>query len=234
MVSQHIVTSFDSDLESIQASVVRMGGKVEDALSGAIRALTERDVALARQVEAADAAIDELDTLTKASAARLLALRAPTAVDLRMVLSVIEISAHLERCGDYAKNIARRVQVLHDRDADTNVMPLLTEMSGLCGQMLTNALDAFIARDVGLSEAVIARDEEADRMYEALFRALLTQMSDDGGYITTGMHLHFIAKTIERVGDHATGIAEKTIYLVTGSRPVEARVTRPSFASGAA
>ena len=234
MVSEHIVTSFDSDLESIQARVVRMGGLVEDALANAMRALSQRDTALANRVRAGDPAVDELDALTKSSAARLLALRAPTAVDLRIVLAVIQISSHLERCGDYAKNIARRTEVLDHGEPGKDVMPLLSEMSALVRRMLSDALDAFIARDAGLARAVIARDAEADRMYEALFRSLLTHMSDDSRYVTTGMHLHFIAKNIERVGDHATGIAEQTIYLVSGQRPVDDRDKTLKVAGGGA
>lgn len=223
MSNEHILSAFDRDLESIQASVMKMGGLVEQGLRDATRAMAMRDVELAETVRKADRAIDELDLDVKADAAQLLALRAPTARDLRTVLSVMEISTHLERCGDYAKNIAKRTDALARLPEINGSMSSLKQMSAYVQQMLSDALDVYIQRDTAGAEDVIARDVEADLMYNALFRTLLTHMMEDHRNITAGMHLHFIAKNIERVGDHATGIAEQTLYLVTGELPEDDR-----------
>jgi phosphate transport system protein len=223
MNDQHIVSSFDRDLESIQASVMKMGGLVEQALANAARALRARDEDLAAEVRKGDRVIDDLDLAVKSDAARLLALRAPTAKDLRLVLAVMEISSHLERCGDYAKNIAKRTQAMAAAGGITSTLTDLVRMSTFVEAMVQDALDAFIQRDVAKAEEVIERDVEADQIYNTLFRSFLTHMMEDHKNIAVGMHLHFIAKNIERVGDHATGIAEQTIYAVTGKRPEEDR-----------
>lgn len=223
MTKEHIVSSFDRDLESIQATVMKMGGLVEKALRDAMQALEARDVDLAERVRASDKAVDELDVAAKADAARVLALRSPTASDLRTVLSVIEISSHLERCGDYAKNIAKRTSVLAGMGEIDGSLSALRRMSVFVEQMLSDSLDAYIQKDAGKAEDIINRDVEADQMYNTIFRSLLTHMMEDPRNIAAGMHLHFIAKNIERVGDHATGIAEQTIYLATGELPEDDR-----------
>ncbi|WP_089900747.1 phosphate signaling complex protein PhoU [Loktanella fryxellensis] len=223
MQDKHIVTSFDRELEGVQIDVVKMGGMVEAALKTAIKALVERDTDLAHRVVAGDHDIDALELKIKTDTARLLALRAPTATDLRLVLAVMEISAHLERCGDYAKNIAKRTVATAEGDAAGAVLGSLRRMADFVLIMVGDALDAFIKRDAGVAAEIIRRDEEADEMYNTVFRSLLTHMMEDHRNITVGMQLHFIAKNIERVGDHATGIAEQTIYLVTGSRPDDER-----------
>lgn len=223
MTKEHIVSAFDRDLEGIQATVMKMGGLVEEALRGAIKALESGDTELAQNVRKSDRSVDELDLKLKHDAARILALRAPTASDLRTVLSVIEISAHLERCGDYAKNIAKRSIVLAENAQVEGAIPSLRRMATFVLSMLSDALDAYIRKDATLAEAVIERDLEADDMYNTLFRSLLTHMMEDPRSIAAGMHLHFIAKNIERVGDHATGIAEQTIYVVTGALPEDDR-----------
>ncbi|MBQ2261373.1 MAG: phosphate signaling complex protein PhoU [Loktanella sp.] len=223
MNDQHIVASFDRDLESIQASVMKMGGLVEQALSDAAKALKTRDAELAEQVRKGDGIIDELDLMVKSDAARLLALRAPTAKDLRLVLAVMEISSHLERCGDYAKNIAKRTKAMSHVSAISGTLSDLGRMSAFVESMINDALDAFIQRDVDKAQTIIDRDVEADQIYNTLFRSLLTHMMEDHGNIAVGMHLHFIAKNIERIGDHATGIAEQTIYAVTGKLPEDER-----------
>ncbi|WP_322892322.1 MULTISPECIES: phosphate signaling complex protein PhoU [unclassified Yoonia] len=223
MNDQHIVASFDRDLESIQATVMKMGGLVEQALSDAAKALKTRDAELAEQVRKGDGIIDELDLMVKADAARLLALRAPTAKDLRLVLSVMEISSHLERCGDYAKNIAKRTKAMSSVGPISGTLSDLGRMSSFVESMINDALDAFIQRDVTKAHDIIDRDVEADQIYNTLFRSLLTHMMEDHANIAVGMHLHFIAKNIERIGDHATGIAEQAIYAVTGKLPEDER-----------
>lgn len=232
MNDKHIVSSFDRDLESIQAMVMKMGGLVEQALMDGARALKTHDLELAEAVRKGDKIIDELDQEVKTDAARLLALRSPTAGDLRTVLSVMEIASHLERCGDYAKNMAKRTIAMAGSGEINGSVAALVRMSSFVEVMVKDALDAFIQRDAEKAAEIIERDLEADQIYNTLFRSLLTHMMEDPRNIATGMHLHFIAKNIERVGDHATGIAEQTIYLVTGEMPDDDRPKqdRTSFA----
>jgi phosphate transport system protein len=223
MNDKHIVSSFDRDLESIQATVMKMGGFVEQALMDGARALKTGDISLAETVRKGDRIIDEHNLMVKTDAARLLALRSPTAGDLRTVLSVMEIASHLERCGDYAKNMANRTIAMAGGGDIDGSLAALGQMSAFVEAMVKDALDAYIRRDADMAAAVIERDLEADQIYNTLFRSLLTHMMEDHRNIAVGMHLHFIAKNIERVGDHATGIAEQTIYLVTGELPDDER-----------
>jgi phosphate transport system protein len=215
----HIARAFDRDLEAIQALVLLMGGLVEAALSDAATALETRDDVLAQQVRAADVAIDALEEQINSECARLIAIRAPTANDLRTVLSVIKIASALERCGDYAKNLAKRSIVLTAMQPIEGAAGSIRRMARQVGLLLKSALDAFITRDIGLAEEVRQQDQDVDHMYSALFREFLTHMMEDPRHITDFMHLHFIAKNIERVGDHATTIAEQVIYLATGALP---------------
>ncbi len=220
---RHILSAFDRDLETVQAMVVKMGGMVESAINDAATALENRDDELAEDVRRRDKAIDALELQINEEAARLIALRAPRATDLRMVLSVIKISASLERVGDYAKNIAKRSNVLGDLPVIEGAGMALRRMSLAVEGMMKDALDSYIQRDAALAEDVRKRDLEVDQMYNALFREVLTYMMEDPRSITACMHLHFIAKNIERMGDHATGIAEQVIYLATGDLPEDTR-----------
>ena len=219
----HIASVFDRDLEAIQAMIMKMGGLVEAAILGAAQALETRDEELAEEVRRGDAAIDALEEMVNTECARVIALRAPTASDLRTVLTVMKIAASLERCGDYAKNLAKRALVLNAMPSIPDAAGSIRRMARQVGLLLKNALDAYIARDVGLAEEVRQQDQDVDQMYTALFREFLTHMMEDPRNITACMHLHFIAKNIERVGDHATTIAEQVIYLATGNLPEEAR-----------
>ena len=223
MTEQHILRAFDRDLEAIQEMVMRMGGMVETAILQAAEALEARDEDLAAKVRAADKAIDALEEKINEEAARLIALRAPAASDLRTVLTVMKIAASLERVGDYAKNMAKRANVLGQMSAIPGAGGSLRRMARAVVQMLSDALDAYNSRDVALAEDVRNRDRDIDQMYNALFREFLTHMMEDPRNITACMHLHFIAKNIERMGDHATTIAEQVMYLVTGVRPEENR-----------
>lgn len=220
---KHISSAFDRDLETIQAQVVKMGGMVEAAITDAALALETRDEELAEQVRRRDKAIDAMEAQINEDAARLIALRAPTATDLRMVLAVIKISASLERVGDYAKNMAKRTAVLSQLPHIDGSGMALRRMSLAVSKMMQDALDSYIRRDADLAEDVRHRDLEVDQMYNALFREFLTHMMEDPRNITACMHLHFLAKNTERMGDHATSIAEQVIYLVTGELPDEAR-----------
>ncbi|MFN3722872.1 MAG: phosphate signaling complex protein PhoU [Paracoccaceae bacterium] len=219
----HIVQSFDRDLEAVQAMIMRMGGLVEAAIVNAAEALDMRDTELADQVRRGDAAIDALEEQVNVECARLIALRSPTASDLRTVLTVMKIAASLERCGDYAKNLAKRTTVLAQMPTVGSASGSILRMAKSVQQLVSMALDAYIARDADLAADVRMRDNDVDQMYNALFREILTHMMEDPRNITVCMHLHFIAKNIERVGDHATGIAEQVIYLVTGNLPAEQR-----------
>jgi len=223
MTEQHIASAFDRDLEAIQAHIMKMGGLVEAAIVNSARSLETRDEELAQQVRQGDKAIDALEELINEETARLIALRAPTAGDLRLVLSVLKVSANLERIGDYSKNIAKRTTVLVNAGEINGSAAALRRMAREVERMLRDALDAYIQRDAELAADVIERDEEVDQMYNGLFREFLTFMAEDPRNISSCMHLHFIAKNIERMGDHVTAIAEQVVYLVTGERPTEAR-----------
>jgi len=223
MSNQHIASAFDRDLEGVQAQILKMGGLVEDAIRLAAQSLETRDEELAEKVRAGDKSIDALEDAINERAARIIALRAPTAIDLRVILSVIKISANLERIGDYAKNMAKRTGVLSQMPAVGDGTGAIRRMAKVVDGMLKDALDAYIQRDADLAADVIARDEDVDQMYNALFREFLTFMMEDPRNITACMHLHFIAKNTERMGDHVTAIAEQIVYLVTGQHPDEAR-----------
>jgi phosphate transport system protein len=223
MNTAHIATAFDRDLESTQALVLRMGGLVETALLDAAEALDARDEDLAARVRAGDAAIDALEAQIHAECARLIALRAPTAGDLRTVLTVMKIAAALERAGDYAKNLAKRTPILGQMPQVPGASGSIRRLAKAVVVMLTDALDAYIRRDANLAEDVRQRDRDIDQMYNSIFRELLTHMMEDPRNIGPCMHLHFIAKNIERVGDHATSVAEQVIYLVTGAMPEDNR-----------
>lgn len=223
MSNTHILSAFDRDLEAVQAHVMRMGGLVEAALLDAADALDNRDEELAQRVRAGDKAIDALEQDIQTECARLIALRSPAATDLRTVLTVMRIAAALERAGDYAKNLAKRAAVLSQMSPLGASTGSVKRMARAVVVLLKDALDAYIARDAVLAEDVRKRDHDVDQMYNALFRELLTHMMEDPRNITAAMHLHFIAKNIERVGDHATGIAEQVIYLVSGAMPEDER-----------
>ena len=223
MQDQHIASAFDRDLEGIQAQIMKMGGLVEAAIRQGATSLETRDEELASKVRAADKAIDQLEEIINERAARVIALRAPTAIDLRLILSVIKISSNLERIGDYAKNMAKRTSVLAAMDPVNDSAGAVRRMARAVEAMLKDALDAYIRRDADLAMDVILRDEDVDQMYNALFREFLTFMMEDPRNITACMHLHFIAKNVERMGDHVTAIAEQVVYLVTGQAPEENR-----------
>ncbi|MFY0623524.1 MAG: phosphate signaling complex protein PhoU [Pelagimonas sp.] len=221
---EHIVTAFDRELEGIQAQIMKMGGLVEAAIMQAATSLETRDEELAEKVRAADAAIDALEESLNDEAARVIALRAPTATDLRVVLSVMRMTANLERIGDLAKNMAKRTTVLVQLQAIGGTSTALRRMAREVELMLKDALDAYIQRDEALALDVIERDRDVDQMYNTVFREFLTFMLEDPRNITACMHLHFIAKNIERMGDHVTSIAEQVVFLTSGQKPDEDRL----------
>jgi phosphate transport system protein len=217
MSSEHIVKSFDEELQRLNAVVLRMGGVAEAQLAAAIEALVRRDPDLAQKVVAGDDAIDQMDIELDDNAVRTLALRQPMANDLREVISALKISGDLERIGDYAKNVAKRTIALNQL-APHEAARSIPRMAKLVQAIIKDVLDAYANHDPDRAIDVWHRDEEVDEMYTALFRELLTYMMEDPRNITPCTHLLFIAKNIERIGDHATNIAETTHYLSTGKR----------------
>ncbi len=222
-MSQHISSAYDRDLAAIQTLVIKMGGMVENAIISAAKSLENRDTGLAEQVRAGDKAVDALEEKINEEVARVIALRAPVSKDLRALLTVLRIAASLERIGDYAKNMAKRTGTLVDMPHIAGSDAALRRMAREVQSMLQDVLDAYLRRDAGLAEDVRQRDFELDQMYNALFREFLTFMMEDPRNITTCMHLHFMAKNVERMGDLVTNMAEQVIYLVTGAMPDEAR-----------
>jgi phosphate transport system protein len=213
----HIVKAFDEELHHLSEIVLRMGGLAESQLATAIDAMTRRDSELAGEVVRGDAAIDALEEELNEDAVRMLALRQPMAGDLREVISALKISSDLERIGDYAANVAKRVIALNQIPPipPANAVP---RMARMVQAIIKDTLDAYGARDAERAIDVWHRDAEVDEMYTGLFRELLTYMMEDPRNITAGTHLIFIAKNIERMGDHATNIAETIHFLATGRR----------------
>ena len=217
MNSEHIVKSFDEELQQLNTVVLRMGGVAEAQFAGAVDALVRRDSALAEKVVKGDEAVDQMDLELDEDAIRTLALRQPMANDLREVISALKISSDLERIGDYAKNIAKRTIALNQL-AHHEAVRSIPRMAKLVQAIIKDVLDAYANHDANRALDVWHRDEEVDEMYTALFRELLTYMMEDPRNITPCTHLLFIAKNVERIGDHATNIAETTYYLTTGKR----------------
>ncbi len=226
MNEQHIASAYDRDLEAIQAQIMKMGGLVEAAIVGAAESLEMSDLELSERIRRADSAIDALEETINEECARAIALRQPAAGDLRTILTVMKISSNLERIGDYAKNIAKRTGVLVQMHPIDGAGGSIRRMARQVELMLKDALDAYIQRDAELAEDIRHRDSEVDQMYNSLFRSFLTHMMEDPRNITACMHLHFIAKNIERMGDHVTSIAEQVIYLVEGEMPSDDRPKR--------
>ncbi len=229
----HTITSYDDDLEKLRNLITRMGRLCEAQIMGAVNALVHRDAVAALAVAAADHELDLLEAETEQFAIQTIALRAPVAVDLREIIAALKTSAILERIGDYAKNIAKRASVL-GHGGTMEPMVIVPEMARMVAQMVASVIDAYIARDPILAQEVADRDQLVDDFYTSLFRLMLTFMMENPTRITASAHLLFIAKSLERIGDHATNIAELVIYSATGERMTE-RPKRDdtAFVSGA-
>ena len=221
--SKHIHSAFDEDLKEIFKLIVTMGGMVEEAIGQASSALQNLDGEIADSVITNDKMIDDLEEEVHRATVRILALRQPRAQDLRMVVAVIRIAICLERVGDYAKNIAKRTMVLVDSPPLSSQSVSIKNLAKSVRGLTKTALDSFVLRDADMAAGVILLDEDIDRMYNSLFREFLTHMLEDPRNITTTMHLLFMAKNLERIGDHATCIAEQVIYVVTGIPPDQDR-----------
>ena len=218
--TEHTVRVFDDEIGELRGLIAEMGGLAEAAIDGSMTALTRGDLALAAQVVADDARLDTLETDVEKLAVRIIALRAPMADDLREVVSALKIAGVLERIGDYAKNIARRVPTLQ-ADRKIEAISVLPAMAQVAGEMVHDVLDAFAARDAIAATQVCARDREVDDFYNAIFRALVTYMMENPHTITSAAHLLFVAKNLERIGDHATNVAEMVYFTATGNYMAE-------------
>ena len=214
-MTDHTVKAFTEKLEALAASVAQMGGMAEAQLADAVEAIARRDTALAENAVGGDKQIDQLQLSIEDQALKLLALRQPMAVDLRETLAAIKIASELERIGDLAKNIAKRAIVLN-REPPIRLTQSLARMGRQALSQLKQVLDAYSDRDVNAAEAVWRQDGEIDETYNSLFRELLTYMMEDPRTIGHSTHLLFVAKNIERTGDHATNIAEVVYHMVSG------------------
>ena len=222
-MNEHIVKSFGDELSHLTAEVTRMGGLAESQVNDAVAAVTKRDTTLAQAIVGRDERLDTLDTEIERAAIRLIALRQPMANDLRRTVGAMKIASNLERCGDLAKNIAKRTLILADNDPATALTRSIGRMGRLVAGRLKDVIDAYTHADIDRAVAVWLRDEEVDEHYNALFRELLTYMMGDPRTITAGAHLLFIAKNLERIGDHATNIAEIVHFQITGEEIVSQR-----------
>ena len=226
----HTAKAFDTDLQEIMRKVAEMGGLAERQIADATRALVERDTELAERVIATDPTIDAMQHEIEEKAILTIARRQPMAVDLREIVGAMRVCNDLERIGDHAKHIGKRVVAL---DGDFNPQKLIhgvEHMATLVAGQLKQVLDAYASRDLAAALAVWNGDEEVDNLCTSLFRELLTYMMEDPRNITFCMHLMFCAKDLERIGDHATNIAETVYYMIEG-RPIADQRPKGDFTS---
>jgi phosphate transport system protein len=222
MAAEHIIKSYDEELSRLNKIIVEMGGLAESQLAAAIDAVVQRDSDLAARVVEGDAAVDQLERDLDNLAIRLLALRQPMARDLREIVVALKIASDLERICDYAANVAKRSIALSQAPPIQPVYAL-PRMGRLALLLVKDVIDAYVERDPDKALAVWNRDEELDEMYASIFREFLTYMMEDPRNIGACTHLLFMAKNIERIGDHATNIAENLYYLVHGTPLTQAR-----------
>ncbi|RYY23517.1 MAG: phosphate signaling complex protein PhoU [Sphingomonadales bacterium] len=215
---EHTVKAFDEDIKELRGLISQMGGLAEQAIHDAIKALSRGDLALADQVRKKDKAIDAIEGEVERLAVRVIALRAPMADDLREVVAALKIGAVIERIGDYAKNIAKRVPMIHTEGQERiEAVSLLPAMAQMASDMVHDVLDAFSARDAESAAEIVERDNALDDFYDSIFRSLVTFMVENPRTISQVSHLLFVAKNIERIGDHATNVAEMVYFAATGS-----------------
>jgi phosphate transport system protein len=219
-MTDHTVKAFDEDINSLRALIAEMGGLTEDAIDNAVKALSTRNEDLAHRVIEGDKRVDELDARIEKLAVQTIALRAPLADDLREIIAALKISGIVERMGDYAKNIAKRVETIKS-PSTVEPLSLLPSMAEIVREMAKGALDAYVARDPVKALQVIERDRAVDDFYNSIFRTMVTFMMENPKMISESAHIMFIAKNLERIGDHATNIAEMVHYSVTGEKPAE-------------
>jgi phosphate transport system protein len=216
MAHQHIVTSFEDELRGLARSIAEMGGRAEQMVERSTQALLRSNVNLAQEIIEADRKIDQMHRDIEEHAILVIARRQPMAQDLRETIAALRISNDLERIGDLGKNIARRSLAIGAQTFSNNVRVGVEHLAELALRQVKKALDAYATRDIAKAQDVCARDDEIDNVYNSLFRQLLTYMMEDPRNISMCTHLLFCAKNIERIGDHATNIAETIHYLITG------------------
>ncbi|MEP3048740.1 MAG: phosphate signaling complex protein PhoU [Roseibium sp.] len=222
-MSEHIVTAYDEELGALAGRIAEMGGLAERAFADAVSALISRDIALAKTTIQEDARLDALHQDVEVNLIEMIARRQPLGQDLREITAASRIANDLERVGDLAKNVAKRVVAI-DSDIQNKKLAIGVEhMTELALGQLKQVLDAYTRRDAEVARRVQEADAEVDAIYTSLFRELLTYMMEDPRVITQCVHLLFCAKNIERIGDHATNIAENVYYMVTGERLPEER-----------
>jgi phosphate transport system protein len=219
MASEHIARAYEEELRKLSNAIAEMGGLAESQLGLAIEAVAKRDTELAARAVEGDAQVDQLERDVDNLAIRLLALRQPVARDLREIFAALKIASDLERIADYASNVAKRSIAL-SQSPPVRPVYALPRMARFAQMEIKDVLDAYVQRDADKAYSVWIRDAELDEMYSSLFRELLTYMMEDPRSIGSCTHLLFMAKNIERIGDHATNIAENLYYLVNGS-PLE-------------
>lgn len=219
-MSEHTVKSFDDEISQLRGLIAQMGGLAEVAIQGSMAALVRHDSAAAQKVIEDDRKIDALEVEVDRLAVRIIALRAPMADDLRDVVAALKISGVVERIGDYAKNIAKRSAQVEGRNK-IEPLTLLPAMAEIAASMVHDVLDAYAARDAGKASQVIERDQKVDNFYDSIFRNLVSHMMENPTTISSAAQLLFVAKNLERIGDHATNIAEMVYYTATGNHPSE-------------
>ena len=212
---EHTVKAFDEDITRLRGLIAEMGGLAEVSIEEAMDALVKGNVDIARQVIERDKRIDALEMAVDRLAIRILALRAPMADDLREVIASLKIAGVIERIGDYAKNIAKRVGHIEGRKR-FEPLTLLPAMAEIASEMVHDVLTAYAARDAVAAEEIISRDTKVDAFYDSIFRNLVSYMVENPATISTAAQLLFVARNLERIGDHATNIAEQVHYTVTG------------------
>ena len=216
MEQEHIVKSYDDDLSKLDNLIAEMGGLCEAQLSKAMDAMVKRDVDLASAVIEGDSRIDDLEKEVDYLVVKLISLRQPMAADLRMIIASLKVANNLERVGDYAKNIGKRPIALSKAPVIPNTPNSIQRMSAMVEGMIKNALDALINRDSQRAKDVLISDQEVDQMHSILFKELLTFMAEDPESVSACTHLLFVAKNLERVGDHMTSVAEQIVFIVEG------------------
>ncbi len=215
MAHEHTVKAFDEDITRLRGLIAEMGGLAEVALTGALEALVKGSEELATSVIARDKKIDALEAEVDKLAVRVIALRAPMADDLREVIAALKIAGVVERIGDYAKNIAKSAMKVENRKK-FEPLTLIPAMGEVAGSMVHDVLTAYAARDAALATEIVARDDKVDAFYDSIFRNLVSHMMENPASITSAAELLFVARNIERIGDHATNVAEMVYYAATG------------------
>jgi phosphate transport system protein len=217
---EHTVKAFDEDITRLRGLIAEMGGLAEVAVQNAMDALVRGDDALAERIIKDDKKIDALESEIDKLAVRIIALRAPMADDLREVIAALKIAGVVERIGDYSKAIAKASKAIENRKK-FEPLTLLPAMGELAAEMVHDVLTAYAARDAVLAREVIAADEKVDNFYNSIFRNLVSHMVENPSTISTAAQLLFVARNIERIGDHATNVAEMVHFSATGNYPVD-------------